>query len=264
MNFLRHRWQGTEISFPGLEYEVGRGKRFPLNRFTKYKRQMRGTSMPQENYIPPIGAPHLGAACARAGEPEPRSIRVRAACLPAGRWTTAGAPTPIPAHFCPITGRGPHSYMERQLAWHHRRNRFGHGWYRTDARCYGGQCPCLGECLDTLRAHGFNIDWIISTGGGASSGAWLQIKADVSGLTVSRPATGHGAAQGASYLAGMAVGVRSSASELKALSAEETGRFSPDPTLKESYVAKRERFNLVSSLNTKRGAPTSPSLHSAS
>ena len=127
-----------------------------------------------------------------------------------------------------------------------------------------GNALALANDLDTLRAHGFNIDRIISTGGGASSGAWLQIKADVSGLTVSRPATGHGAAQGASYLAGMAVGVRSSASELKALSAEETRRFSPDPTLTESYVAKRERFNLVSILNTKRGAPTSPSLHSAS
>jgi xylulokinase len=117
-----------------------------------------------------------------------------------------------------------------------------------------GNALALANDLDTLTAHGFAIDRIISTGGGASSTAWLQIKADITGLPVSRPATGHGAAQGASYLAGIAVGARTTASEIRELSAEELARFQPDPAIKKPYAAKRARFNLVAGLNAGRNA----------
>ncbi|GAB3601513.1 xylulokinase [Microbacterium tumbae] len=115
-----------------------------------------------------------------------------------------------------------------------------------------GNALALSRDVEALRAHGFGVDRIVSTGGGASSDAWLQIKADVLGVPVLRPASGHGAAQGAAMLAGLASGLISSVRDLHRTSSEIEAEFRPDPVRHEAYAASRERFALLAALNEAR------------
>lgn len=105
-----------------------------------------------------------------------------------------------------------------------------------------GNALSLARDVDALRAAGFPVDRLISTGGGASSDAWLQIKADVLGIPVLRPASGHGAAQGAAMLAGVAAGLIGSFDELRGAAGEIEAEFVPDARTHEAYGAVRERF----------------------
>ncbi|MGW8482133.1 xylulokinase [Microbacterium sp. NPDC055903] len=115
-----------------------------------------------------------------------------------------------------------------------------------------GNALALARDIDALRAHGFPIDRVISTGGGASSDAWLQIKADVLGVPVLRPASGHGAAQGAAMLAGLATGMIASVDDIQRASSEIEAEFLPDPARHDAYAVVRERFALLDALNASR------------
>ncbi|MGN8027245.1 xylulokinase [Microbacterium sp. 22242] len=112
-----------------------------------------------------------------------------------------------------------------------------------------GNALALARDVAAMRAAGFEIDRLISTGGGASSDAWLQIKADVLGIPVLRPASGHGAAQGAAGLAGLAAGLIGSVTQLTGLAAEIEAEFAPDADRHAAYAEARERFASLSALN---------------
>lgn len=105
-----------------------------------------------------------------------------------------------------------------------------------------GNALSLARDVDAMRSAGFRIDRLISTGGGASSDAWLQIKADVLGIPVFRPASGHGAAQGAAMLAGVATGRIESFQALGATSSSIEAEFHPDPRMHDDYATARVRF----------------------
>ncbi|GAA3652476.1 xylulokinase [Microbacterium marinilacus] len=105
-----------------------------------------------------------------------------------------------------------------------------------------GNALALARDVDAMRTAGFTIDRLISTGGGASSDAWLQIKADVLGIPVFRPASGHGAAQGAAMLAGVATGRIDTFASLRGTSSSIEAEFRPDPRTHEAYAAARIRF----------------------
>ncbi|MFB7251324.1 FGGY-family carbohydrate kinase [Microbacterium sp. NPDC056234] len=115
-----------------------------------------------------------------------------------------------------------------------------------------GNALALATDVQSLRAHGYTIDRMLGTGGGSTSPAWLQIKSDALGIPVQRPASGHGAAQGASYLAGLAVGVHASVESLRALSAGIEAEYAPDADRHAAYVAKLERYRELTALNTSR------------
>ncbi|MDQ4215827.1 xylulokinase [Microbacterium sp. ASV81] len=108
-----------------------------------------------------------------------------------------------------------------------------------------GNALALARDVDAMRAAGFGIDRLISTGGGASSDAWLQIKADVLGIPVLRPASGHGAAQGAAGLAGLATGLVASIEGLTGLATEIEAEFVPDQTRHTAYAGARKRFEAL-------------------
>ncbi|WP_232661970.1 xylulokinase [Pseudonocardia sp. TRM90224] len=104
-----------------------------------------------------------------------------------------------------------------------------------------GSALALADDLEQVRRHGFELASLRCTGGGARSPAWLQIKADATGLPVLRPAAGHGAAQGASYLAGVALG-HYGAGEVRGFAAKIESRHVPDPALTARYREKLVRF----------------------
>lgn len=114
-----------------------------------------------------------------------------------------------------------------------------------------GNAMALATDVAELRARGFPVDRLLSTGGGSASAAWLQIKADVLGVPVLRPRVGHGAAQGASYLAGLAVGAHD-VGKLKRFAADIEHEFTPDAELHERYELRREHFAQVRELNRLR------------
>lgn len=112
-----------------------------------------------------------------------------------------------------------------------------------------GNALALARDVDAMRSAGFEIDRLISTGGGASSDAWLQIKADVLGIPVQRPASGHGAAQGAAMLAGVVTGRIASFDELRGTASAIEAEFLPDAARHEAYGAVRERFGELAAIS---------------
>lgn len=112
-----------------------------------------------------------------------------------------------------------------------------------------GNALALAQDIAVVRDHGFLIDRILSTGGGASSRAWLSIKADVLGVPVIRPESGHGAAQGAAMLAGLATGVYDSLADLRACVGKADAEFTPNPELTRAYAESAKRFAEVAKLN---------------
>ncbi|NJC21538.1 xylulokinase [Arthrobacter pigmenti] len=115
-----------------------------------------------------------------------------------------------------------------------------------------GNALALAQDVAALRDHGFAVDRAISTGGGASSRAWLAIKSDVLGIPIVRPASGHGAAQGAAALAGLAVGVYGSTDVLRQLAGAVEASYQPDPALTKKYAERLPRYTQLTGMNSSR------------
>lgn len=115
-----------------------------------------------------------------------------------------------------------------------------------------GNALALSHDVQVLRDHGFPVDQVISTGGGAASSAWLTIKADVLGVPVVRPESGHGAAHGAALLAGAAVGEFASFDAALDQSRAIEARYEPDAALAGPYAAAARRYARVAALNADR------------
>lgn len=116
-----------------------------------------------------------------------------------------------------------------------------------------GSALSLARDVARLRAAGFAVSRVLSTGGGSGSVLWLRIKADVLGVPVDRPTSGHGAAHGAAFLAGMAQGdIDRSRLEDLALSVESST--ASDPAMHEAYARRQDWFEEVAALNARRPA----------
>ncbi len=115
-----------------------------------------------------------------------------------------------------------------------------------------GNALALAQDVALLRSRGYQIDQVISTGGGSSSRAWLQIKADALGIPLLRPVSGHGAAEGAAALAGLAIGVHESTDTIRKLSGSIEARFEPDPSKAAGYAQSARRYAELSGLNRTR------------
>ncbi len=115
-----------------------------------------------------------------------------------------------------------------------------------------GNALAMAADVRTLRDHGFGIDHVISTGGGSMSAIWVQIKSDVLGLPITKPASGHGAAQGAAALAGIAIGAHESYAAVKQLASAVEARYEPNRELTAAYEVAAVRFAEVQKLNLTR------------
>ncbi|MCX7841991.1 MAG: FGGY family carbohydrate kinase [Clostridia bacterium] len=107
--------------------------------------------------------------------------------------------------------------------------------------------------IETMRNAGINITNLRSVGGGAKSPMWLQIKADVTGCTVSTLKVREAACLGAALLAGTAAGGYSSLDEAvkKTVSLKDT--YYPDKEANvlynEKYGVYREIYDTLKNIN---------------
>ena len=100
--------------------------------------------------------------------------------------------------------------------------------------------------LETLEAAaGVEINRLRAMGGGAKSGAWLQIKADITGKDVVSLAVSECGCLGAAMLAGVGIGEYSSIDEAVKILVSEVGVFEPDPDRHREY---EEKFATYSEL----------------
>ncbi len=75
------------------------------------------------------------------------------------------------------------------------------------ARAVMESCACmLQECVEPVLEHGIAVETVRSLGGAARSDLWLQMKADLLGLPVERPACSDAASLGAAMLAAAGIG----------------------------------------------------------
>jgi len=101
---------------------------------------------------------------------------------------------------------------------------------------------CLRENLALLRDSGLRIEVVRAIGGGARSDVWLQIKADVTGLAVERPAVTEAAVLGAAMLAAVSCGEFKSLQECCEALYRRDRLFEPDPGRRGLYEAPYARY----------------------
>jgi len=100
----------------------------------------------------------------------------------------------------------------------------------------------LGTCIEAFREGGETIDRVDAIGGGANSDAWLQIMADVWGVTVRRrDIVDEANSLGAAVTAGVGAGLISDFGAAKSLS-RVTAEFEPVANRHETYRAAHARF----------------------
>ncbi|HEY3416277.1 MAG TPA: FGGY family carbohydrate kinase [Armatimonadota bacterium] len=115
------------------------------------------------------------------------------------------------------------------------------------ARAVMESCACmLQECLDVVTEHDLRITGVRSLGGAARSDTWLQIKADMLGISVERPVCSDAASLGAAVLAATGIG-RFASVEEGALAWYRPDRvFTPDPArhaiYREVYARYRDLY----------------------
>ncbi len=101
---------------------------------------------------------------------------------------------------------------------------------------------CVRDCLELMELSGASVSLIRSIGGGAKSDLWLQMKADVTGLTLERPMVAEAATFGAAMLAMVGDGEFASVEECSGTLYRPEKVFAPDPTMRSDYEAAREAY----------------------
>lgn len=99
---------------------------------------------------------------------------------------------------------------------------------------YEGIAYSMRDLLETARTLGQDFTSLRLLGGGARSATWRQIVCDVLGLPVAKPAYGD-ASFGAALVAGVGVGVFTSAQEAVAQCVRITDHHEPDPARRAFY-----------------------------
>jgi xylulokinase len=118
-----------------------------------------------------------------------------------------------------------------------------------------GNAFALATDIELFAQSKHPVTEVLATGGGATSPLWLQIKADVTGVPVHKATRGHGAAQGASYLAGFAADEY--ALEDVVMGSEREITYLPHADLQSAYAAKRAWMARLAELNVERAWPRS-------
>jgi len=117
------------------------------------------------------------------------------------------------------------------------------------ARAIMESCACLlREMLDPLADHGLRLASVRSLGGAARSDLWLQMKADLLGLPVERPACPDAASLGAAMLAATGTGRFASVADAAGAWYRPDRLFQPNPALLDTYSALYRRYLELSDL----------------
>jgi sugar (pentulose or hexulose) kinase len=101
---------------------------------------------------------------------------------------------------------------------------------------YEGVSFAIRHCFDAINAR---VDEVRLSGGGARSGIWSQMLADVTGSVMTVPAGSQFGAQGAAIAAGVGIGTYGSYEEAVKRCVRVERRYEPDPTSRRVYD---ERF----------------------
>ena len=101
------------------------------------------------------------------------------------------------------------------------------------------------ECTELMKRIGMDTSTFVATGGGAKSGAWLQIKADIFGVPFMRPLVAEAGLSGAAMLAGIGTGVFENAQQAIERFVKPGVVYEPDARRYEIY---RERLALYAEL----------------
>lgn len=118
----------------------------------------------------------------------------------------------------------------------------GHGRAHI-ARAIMESCACLlRELVGIIRDRGIAVERVRSLGGAARSDLWLQIKADMLGLPVERPACPDAASLGAAMLAAVGTGQFASVTEAAAAWYRPQMTFEPDPKQWDIYEEVYARY----------------------
>ena len=111
------------------------------------------------------------------------------------------------------------------------------------ARAIMESCACLlRELLEPILAHDIEVTSIRSLGGAARSDLWLQMKADMLGIPVERPACPDAASLGAAMLAATGTGQFESTAEAADTWYSADRVFAPNPALSEAYQEVYARY----------------------
>jgi len=100
----------------------------------------------------------------------------------------------------------------------------------------------LRECLEPLWRHNIAISTVRSLGGAARSETWLQMKADLLGIPVERPACTDAASLGAAILAAAGIGQFAGIREASEAWYRSERLFEPDPSRAAAYREAYERY----------------------
>ncbi|MGC9317317.1 MAG: xylulokinase [Armatimonadota bacterium] len=104
-------------------------------------------------------------------------------------------------------------------------------------------CACvLRELLEPVADHGIDLRSVRSLGGAARSDAWLQMKADMLGVPVERPACPEAASLGAAMLAATGTGMFESLQDAADAWYRPSATFQPDAERAAAYAEVYERY----------------------
>ncbi len=122
------------------------------------------------------------------------------------------------------------------------------------ARAIMESCACLlKECVEPLEDSGLSVELVRSLGGAARSDLWLQMKADLLGAPVERPANAEASSLGAAMLAAYGVGAFDSIVEAAEAWYRPERVFEPNTGLRDTYGRVYARYtSLYSDLCGKR------------
>ena len=111
------------------------------------------------------------------------------------------------------------------------------------ARAIMESCACmLVDCLEPVRDLGVETNCVRSLGGAAASDAWLQMKADMLGLPVERPACSEAASLGAAMMAAVGVGDYASIPEVSNAWYHTLKVFEPNGQLFDAYAEVHAKY----------------------
>lgn len=120
----------------------------------------------------------------------------------------------------------------------------GHDRYDFALAILYGVASLLRKNIDFFRAAGIGVERIISTGGGAKSSLWSQIKADVCGLPVVVPENQEAPCLGAAIIGAVGEGMYPGYAEAIAAAVRMRTTFAPGAD-RERYEEKYRRFLAV-------------------
>lgn len=100
----------------------------------------------------------------------------------------------------------------------------------------------LRECVESLPPTGIEIDECRAVGGGSKSDKWIQMCADILGLSFTRPRLTEAGALGAAILAGSATGIFKSVAEGVRAMVRLDKTFDPNPAMHDRYQPQCARY----------------------